>query len=160
MEESLEATLSDQPVSKLPILEEFVPVSESKMGRINETVLLEALAAGLSPSEAGRLAGSKAVNPTPTVKSYIENASDDFKITLKSKLEEKVTMLLKHINDEKAEDASLGEVAKTLDIVLKNKNIVEGNATEGLQVVIVGAVKNYQINRYEGGNRETSGVSR
>lgn len=96
---------------------------------VNEKLLIEALSEGKSKAEAGRIAGSKAKNPTKIVNSKFEQ-NPDLSLKLKKKMESKMKIAIKNMTENKAKKSSFKDLMKSIEIAQKIVNVEEGKPTE------------------------------
>lgn len=111
-------------------------IQKRKYGVLDEDILAEALAQGKSKAEAGRLAGSKAKNPTDSVNNALRNnpkirqKEKELKKDIVRLLEEKRLEAIGAMTKKKAEKSSYTQLATTTAILTDKIQLLRGSPTE------------------------------
>ena len=110
-----------------------------RYGRIDKDILVQALGAGLTKTQAGRLAGSKAVedrNIISTVNTVIDNPKNiDKKKTVIELLKERQRWLLEAIKQSDMEKAPINQKTVALGIITDKLQLLKGDPTERIETI-------------------------
>ena len=106
-------------------------------GRINENILIEALAQGKTKIEAGRLAGSLGTRGDSIINAVDDKLSRNpiLKKTLIEKLEAFQHKVIDSIHDEEIERASLSQKMIGFGISVEKSQLLKGDPTQRIAVM-------------------------
>ncbi len=117
------------------MIKDQTTIKKRKYGVLDEDILAEALAQGKTKAEAGRLAGSKAKNPTDSVNNAIHNnpkiqqKEKEIKKDIVRLLEEKRFEAIEAMTKKKADKSSYTQLATTAAILTDKIQLLQGSPT-------------------------------
>jgi len=109
-------------------------------GKINEKILVEALAQGKTKAEAGRLAGSKSKNPTDTVNDAIQRnpsimiKKEELERDIINELKGKRLELIDKMTGDKADKSSYTQLATSMAIITDKIQLLENKPTSIMEI--------------------------
>ena len=103
---------------------------------INNKILVNAIIEGESKAGACRLAGSRAKNPTKTCNRILKN-HPELVIKMKEKMQEKISLAIENMTQDKAEASNFKDLIKSVEIAQRIINLEEGRPTEIIETRIM-----------------------
>ena len=101
--------------------------------RIDWNAVSDALVEGAKPAEAMKVGGSSAKHPSNLLHQKLRK-DKDYASSLSNKLQRKINLAVNAITKEKLEDEPAFRNAHTLDVLIKNKRLIENESTSNVSI--------------------------